>query len=71
MAGFVDRFKRMWDAPDDEYEYGEYDNFKEDARVVLRLHLHPRDTSRPRPDTTTSRITALRAIHPRAAATRS
>ena len=30
MAGFVDRFKRMWDAPDDEYEYGEYDNFKED-----------------------------------------
>ena len=20
MAGFVDKFKRMWDAPDDEYE---------------------------------------------------
>lgn len=24
MAGFVDKFKRMWDAPDDEYEYNEY-----------------------------------------------
>ena len=26
MAGFVDKFKRMWDAPDDEYEYNEYDD---------------------------------------------
>lgn len=24
MSGFVDKFKRMWDAPDDEYEYDEY-----------------------------------------------
>lgn len=24
MAGFVDKFKRMWDAPDDEYDYDEY-----------------------------------------------
>ncbi len=24
MAGFVDKFKRMWDTPDDEYEYDEY-----------------------------------------------
>lgn len=24
MPGFVDKFKRMWDAPDDEYEYDEY-----------------------------------------------
>ncbi|MEE0956855.1 MAG: cell division protein SepF [Ruminococcus sp.] len=24
MAGIVDKFKRMWDAPDDEYEYDEY-----------------------------------------------
>ncbi len=23
-SGFVDKFKRMWDAPDDEYEYNEY-----------------------------------------------
>ena len=24
MAGIVNKFKRMWDAPDDEYEYDEY-----------------------------------------------
>ena len=30
MAGFVDKFKRMWDAPDDEYEYGEYDDYDTD-----------------------------------------
>ena len=30
MAGFVDKFKRMWDAPDDEYEYNEYDDFDSD-----------------------------------------
>ncbi len=40
MAGFVDKFKRMWDAPDDEYEYDEYgygeentDNFDEDITI--------------------------------------
>ena len=40
MAGIVDRFKRMWDAPDDEYEYDEYgygeepeENFEEDVTV--------------------------------------
>ena len=31
MAGFVDKFKRMWDAPDDEYEYDEYGYGEEDA----------------------------------------
>ena len=30
MAGFVDKFKRMWDAPDDEYEYNEYDDYDMD-----------------------------------------
>ncbi len=25
MAGFVDKFKRMWDSPDDEYEYDNYE----------------------------------------------
>ena len=30
MAGFVDKFKRMWDAPDDEYEYNEYDDYGSD-----------------------------------------
>ena len=33
MAGFVDKFKRMWDAPDDEYEYGEYDDYDTDNAV--------------------------------------
>ena len=40
MAGFVDKFKRMWDAPDDEYEYDEYgygeepeEHFEEDVTV--------------------------------------
>lgn len=40
MAGFVDKFKRMWDAPDDEYQYDEYgygdesnDNFDEDITI--------------------------------------
>ncbi len=40
MAGFVDKFKRMWDAPDDEYEYDEYgygeetdDDFEEDVTI--------------------------------------
>ena len=28
MAGFVDKFKRMWDAPDDEYEYNDYDDYE-------------------------------------------
>lgn len=30
MAGFVDKFKRMWDAPDDEYEYNDYDDYSAD-----------------------------------------
>lgn len=40
MAGFVDKFKRMWDAPDDEYQYDEYgygednnDDFDEDVTI--------------------------------------
>ncbi len=40
MAGFVDKFKRMWDAPDDEYQYDEYgygddqgEDFDEDVTV--------------------------------------
>ena len=31
MAGFVDKFKRMWDAPDDEYEYNEYEDFDDET----------------------------------------
>lgn len=33
MAGFVDKFKRMWDAPDDEYEYNEYDDYDNDEPI--------------------------------------
>lgn len=33
MAGFVDKFKRMWDAPDDEYEYDEYGYDEQDDEV--------------------------------------
>jgi len=33
MAGFVDKFKRMWDAPDEEYEYDEYGYGEEDNDV--------------------------------------
>ena len=32
MAGIVDKFKRMWDAPDDEYEYDEYGYADEETR---------------------------------------
>ncbi len=31
MAGFVDKFKRMWDAPDDEYEYNDYESFEDET----------------------------------------
>ena len=30
MAGFVDKFKRMWDAPDDERDYSDYDDYDMD-----------------------------------------
>lgn len=33
MAGFVDKFKRMWDAPDDEYEYDEYGYDEQDDDI--------------------------------------
>ena len=47
MAGIVNKFKRMWDAPDDEYEYDEYgyaddgDDYEEEEPVRER----PRQTS--------------------------
>lgn len=44
MAGFVDKFKRMWDAPDDEYEYDEYGYADEDTEETEeyqdRRHNH-------------------------------
>ena len=36
MAGFVDKFKRMWDAPDDEYEYSEYGYPEEEEEAPVR-----------------------------------
>lgn len=31
MAGIVDKFKRMWDAPDDEYEYDDEYGYADDG----------------------------------------
>lgn len=50
MAGIVDKFKRMWDAPDDEYEYDEYgyadegdDGYEEEQPVSERERDRERD----------------------------
>lgn len=50
MAGIVDKFKRMWDAPDDEYEYDEYgyadegdDGYEEEQPVRERERDRDRD----------------------------
>lgn len=51
MAGIVDKFKRMWDAPDDEYEYDEYgyadegddDDYEEPQRRDSRDSRDSRD----------------------------
>lgn len=56
MAGIVDKFKRMWDAPDDEYEYDEYgyadegeDEYEEPApRERERERERPAAASGPR-----------------------
>ncbi len=45
MAGFVDKFKRMWDAPDDEYEYNEYDDYDRD-RDDVPMEDEPRSSRR-------------------------
>ena len=50
MAGIVDKFKRMWDAPDDEYQYDEYgyadegdDGYEEEQPVRERERDIERD----------------------------
>ena len=50
MAGIVDKFKRMWDAPDDEYEYDEYgyadegdDGYEEEQPVRERERDREKD----------------------------
>ena len=45
MAGFVDKFKRMWDAPDDEYEYNEY-GYGDDAEPEEQAAPARRSSSR-------------------------
>lgn len=48
MAGFVDKFKRMWDAPDDEYEYNDYDDYegKNDRERDRRADSDPEPRTR-------------------------
>ena len=52
MAGIVDKFKRMWGAPDDEYEYDEYgysdegeDDFEEPAPRERERDRQPASSS--------------------------
>jgi len=45
MAGFVDKFKRMWDAPDDEYEYNEY-GYEDDSEPEQEPAPSRRSSSR-------------------------
>ena len=65
MAGIVNKFKRMWDAPDDEYEYDEYgysdegdDDYEEVNASGNRdrdRDYDTRDRERERPSTSNSR----------------
>ena len=43
MAGIVDKFKRMWDAPDDEYEYGYADENDDDYEEEQPVKERERD----------------------------
>ena len=45
MAGIVDKFKRMWDAPDDEYEYDEY-GYADEGEDEYEEVTSPRDRDR-------------------------
>lgn len=47
MAGIVDKFKRMWDAPDDEYEYDEY-GYSDEGRDDDYEEPAPRERERER-----------------------
>lgn len=46
MAGFVDKFKRMWDAPDEEYEYDEYGYGEESEAGVQEERVETRSSQR-------------------------
>ena len=47
MAGIVDKFKRMWDAPDDEYEYDEY-GYSDEGEEEAFNESAPRERERDR-----------------------
>lgn len=46
MAGFVDKFKRMWDTPDDELEYNDYDDYDADNEEPMDEPRSRRSSSR-------------------------
>ncbi|MBQ8795431.1 MAG: cell division protein SepF [Clostridia bacterium] len=46
MAGFVDKFKRMWDAPDEEYEYDEYGYGDNEEAEVQEERVETRSSQR-------------------------
>ena len=48
MAGIVDKFKRMWDAPEDEYEYDEYGYADEGDDYDEPVSTRERDRDRER-----------------------
>lgn len=54
MAGFVDKFKRMWDAPDDEYEYDEYGYAEEETEEDYQEEPARREPVRERASSSTS-----------------
>ena len=57
MAGIVDKFKRMWDAPDDEYEYDEYgyaDEGEDEYEEVTSSRDRDRDYDRDRQSSSVS-----------------
>ncbi len=62
MAGFVDKFKRMWDAPDDEYEYDEYGYGSEDSKDDFDEDVTIRDNSSKRSKVVNINATAKLAV---------
>lgn len=65
MAGIVDKFKRMWDAPDDEYEYDEYgyaDDVEDDYDEPVREERErERDRDRDRSVGTRNKVVNINA----------
>ena len=68
MAGIVDKFKRMWDAPDDEYEYDEYgyaddtmDDYDDEPVREERERERDRDRERERSVGTRNKVVNINA----------